>query len=304
MIPAPDHQRHREHRAVARLLDQRAGLRGENDARVGQNIGRRDRATLGHREAGEHLISWNPVPRGKRAVLAGGRDHHQAIRHVIELPQDGHGPAEQSQDRLGDVPAHALGIERLHERLAHRRERRRVAPGRSLASEDVRLIALDRAPLGEIAEDEHHAHRVAGAVADGIRPARDAALVAAPAHEQDTGGQRRHLVVAEHARGQALAGARVSSSTTPKTICECAAAGLGGRPPGEMLRRRVHERDPLGPIRHDDRVADARERDRHFFALSARVVLGPAAPGGQHADGARHQREDRGDGRGRHPAPG
>ena len=289
---ASDRQGHREHRAVARLLDQRARLGGQGETGIGQDIGRRDRAALGHREAGEHLSSWNPGPRGKRAPFARGRNHHELMRHVIELPQRGQGPAEQAPGGLRDVTAHAPGVERLHERLAHRRERRRVAPGRSLAREDVRLIALDRAPLGQIAEYQHHAHRLSGAIPDGVRAARDRVLGTAAAHEQDAGGQRRRPVLAERARGRALGrrpGLLVDEAEDGR---EGAAAGLGRRPSGEPLRRRVHERDALGAVGHDDRVPDARERDRHLLLLRERVILGPAAPGGQQADGDRHEHED------------
>ena len=290
--PAADRQRHREHRAVPGLLDQRAGLGREGEAGVGQDIGRRDRAALGHREAGERFVPRDPRARGKRAARAGGGDRHQTARGVLQLPQHGHRPAEQRADALGDVPADALGVERLHAGPAHRRERRRVAPGRLLAREHVRLIALVRAPLGEIAEHEHHTHRVAGAVSDGIRAAVDGDLVPAPPRQQGGRGQRRRLILPQHARGRALDGRPGLLAHDAEDGRERARARLVRGPPGEMLRRRVHERDAPAPVRDDDRVPDARERDRHLLPLRARAVLGAAAAGGQHVDGPGHQHEE------------
>ena len=290
--PAADRQRHRQHRAVPGPLDERAGRGGEGEAGIGQDIGRGDRAPLAHREAGERFVLGDPGAAGERVPRTRGRDHHQAVRGGLQLPQHGQGAAEQRADRLRDVPAHALGVERLHEGLADLGERRRVATGRPFAREGRRLIALARAQLGEIAEDEDHPHRVAGAIVDGIGAARDAALVAAPPRQQDARGERGHPVLPEHARGRALDGRPRVLVEDAEDRRELAPARLGHAPAGEVLGRPVHERHAPGAVRDDDRVPDAREGDRHLLALGVRAVLGAAPARGERADGPRHHHEE------------
>ncbi len=75
--PAADGERHREHRAVPSPLDQRPGLRVQHHARIGQDVRRRDRGSLAHRQPGHQLVARNDGARREDPACAGGGDRHE-----------------------------------------------------------------------------------------------------------------------------------------------------------------------------------------------------------------------------------
>ncbi len=291
--PARDGERHREHRAVPGAFHPRPRLRIQRHARVGQDVRRRDRGALAHREPGDRLVDRDDGAGGEGPARTGGGHRHEARGERVELPQDGHAAAQQGPDPLRDVPAHARAVERLHEDPPYRRQRGRVASRRLFAHDHHRLVALDAAPLGEIAEHQHRADHAPGRV-----PHRGAALVDRPLLAVVTDQQRARpageAAVPHHPRHRALDRLAALLADQRARLAEPAAARLVGATAGEVLGGRVHEGDAPGRVGDHHRVADAGERDRELFPLVADARLGAPAARGRRADPGRdHQEEKR-----------
>ena len=109
-------ERHRETAPVAGLLDTRAHLGGQHDARIGAHVARGDERALAQRETDQP---------------GAGRDHERAVRNGAGIARHGHadqiarslvdteedrrrGP-EQRLRAVHDAAGDALGIERLRE---------------------------------------------------------------------------------------------------------------------------------------------------------------------------------------------
>ncbi len=293
--PTADGERHREHRAVSGPLDHGPRLRVHHHARIGQDVRRRDRGSLAHREPGHQLVPRNDGARREDPARAGGGDRHEPPRDRVELPQDGHGAAQQRPDPFRDVPAHAGAVERLHEGAPHRGQRGRVASRGLLARDHRGLVALDAPPLGEIAQDQHRADHQPARIAH-----RGAALVDGPlvpvAPDEQGARPPGQAPVTDHAHHRALDRRAGLLADQRADLGQPPPPRLVGATAGETLGGRVHERDALGRVGDHDRVADAGERDRQLLVLLAHPILGAPPARGRGADPARdHQEEQRAD---------
>ena len=171
-------------------------------------------------------------------------------------------------------------------RAAHRQLHPFVGP-----AEHLRLLRPP--PLGHVAEDQDDARDAAAVVDDGGAAVVDGRLPAVPGQQRRVVGQPDHRAQAEHlGRGvlDRLPGLLVDDA---EHLGQRPPDGVRQRPPRQRLGRRVQEGHPGLGVGRDDRVADARERDR-VAALAGR----DAAPGAvqgftQAADERADQHEER-----------
>jgi len=131
---------------------------------------------------------------------------------------------------------------------------------RQLVRGQQRVLA--GAPLGHIAEHQHHANELALAVADGRAAVVDGHLAAVAPQQHRVVGQPGHPPLAQHARHRAFHLGPRALVDDAEHLADGLAHGLGLRPAGEGLGHRVHEEDAALVVGGDDGIADALQRGR------------------------------------------
>jgi hypothetical protein len=210
----------------------------------------------------------------------------RGVARVLERLEQARAPHWIGLAEALDVAGHEIDVQRHHrERVVDLvRDAGRERAHRHHAVGDQQLLLRAHA-LGDVAQDQHHALDAARA-ADGRAAVGDQHLAAVGR------AQRRRLAVGHHLPAREQRARRLG-----ERLGERLPAELGERAPEQRLGHRVHAHDPAALVGGDDRVADARERDREAaLALDERVLREqPARLGGaersDHPPGHADQRD-------------
>ena len=125
---ALDLQRHREHRVVARARQAPPELRGENHARLLEDVARPQGPLLDDGAPHQAHAGRQDVA-GLEVLQPLARDGHTRQRAVGEQQPDHRGlRLKQGQDALGDPLRHLVDVERLGEPAGHARQLVGVSP--------------------------------------------------------------------------------------------------------------------------------------------------------------------------------
>ena len=149
---ALDLQRHRQHRVVARARQTPPELRGEDDARLVEDIARPERPLLDDGASHEANAGRQDVA-GLEVLQPLARDGHTRERAIGEQQADHRGlRLKQGQDALGDPLRHLVDVERLGEPPGHARQLIGVSP-ELLA---FRLGPLEIGDVGDVGHEAAH----------------------------------------------------------------------------------------------------------------------------------------------------
>ncbi len=154
-------QRHREDRAVRRLLEMPAELGARLHARVREHVARGDGAPLPHGQPdrARARLACRP-PRGGGVVAAGDREGLQAPGVAVEPVHDRGPAAQQRAQALRDARGHHVGLETLGEQAADAGQGARLLDPRALALEQPGVVLLEAAETGQERVDIRRARTV------------------------------------------------------------------------------------------------------------------------------------------------
>ena len=158
----------REHGPVWQALEQGALLTRQGDARVAQEIRRRDRPPLAHGEPDGGRARRQPragLESGNRR--AGARDDRHLQRRWIDATEERGAETEQPAHRLRDPPPHHLRVEGLVQEPADLRHRLRGTQPRLALAIEPRVVDGDGGAPGDVLGQRHVLRRVAAARAGG-----------------------------------------------------------------------------------------------------------------------------------------